>query len=40
LLPSLIRYFNEADANKSGTLDHVEVTALVAQIPGLAPDEQ
>ncbi len=33
-------YFTEADVNKSGTLDHTEVAALVAQIPGLEKEEQ
>ncbi|KAL6755359.1 hypothetical protein V8C86DRAFT_230858 [Haematococcus lacustris] len=36
----LRQYFMEADANKTGRLEHEEVAALVAQIPGLIPVEQ
>lgn len=36
----IANYFQEADVNKSGTLDHTEICALVSQIPGLTADEQ
>eukprot|EP00798_Chlamydomonas_sp_ICE-L_P021052 gene21052-27928_t len=32
--------FNKSDANKNGTLEHVEVARLISQIPGLNKDEQ
>ncbi len=30
----------DADVNKTGTLDHTEIVGMVAQIPGLDKDEQ